>query len=414
MTITDTPAAATGSAHVRPRYHIGSELGAAAWAFNEEHLAWRQTIRKFARERVAPGAAERSKTATFDRELVRDLAELGVFGLLVPEPHGYHGDLRMLCIALEELAYVDSSAAVTVHVGAVSAAFLAAVIKDRHELSDTLIPKVAAGELFCCIAITEPSGGSDAANVTGTIARRDGDGWILNGAKQFITNSGTPLSQYVIVISATGDVADNGRRPVSAFLVPLDTPGVTVAAGYDKFGWRASDTHPIFFDSVRLPEDALISPEGGAPRQLFELLTWARIPFAAMGTGLARACLDESLRFTGDRNSFGAPVSTHQGVSFELAGMAADVHTAMLQTYDAAWKHDNGLPVEFEAAASKLIACELANSVAYRATQLHGGYGFMQESAVVRHYQDARVLTIAEGTSQVQRMLISRYLGASK
>jgi short-chain 2-methylacyl-CoA dehydrogenase len=245
-----------------------------------------------------------------------------------------------------------------------------------------------------------------------TTARRDGSDWVLSGVKQFITNSGTPMSRYAVTFATTRQPAPGGRSPVSAFLVPLDSPGVTVAPAYDKMGWRASDTHPVFFEEVRLPADALLGEEGRGMARALEVLTWARIPFAAIGVGLARACLDETIQFTAERTSFGRSLSSHQSVGFKLADMAADVASATYQCYDAAWKYDHGYAIDFEAAA-KLTTSEIANRVAYAATQLHGGYGFMRETAVVRHYQDARILTIAEGTSEIQRMLLARYLTGS-
>ena len=394
--------------HANPRKHrLGNSLPAMPWAFDDSHEAWRETIRAFCRDRVAAGATDRSIEARYDADLVREVAKLGTFGLLLPEPHGAGADLRTLCITVEELAYVDSSLAVTTHVAAVSAYLVTKLIEDRPDLYAELAPQLASGEIMACFALTEPSGGSDAANVD-TVARRDGDDWILDGAKQFITNSGTPLTKYAVVFGRTG--ADEDRRAVSAFLVPLDTPGVTVAPAYQKLGWRASATHPIFFESVRLPASALLETEGNGMTRALEMLTWARIPFAAIGLGLARACLDETIRFATDRTTFGSRLIDHQAVGFRLAQMAADTATAGLQTYDAAWKYDHDHPYDVEAASSKLVATEIANKVAYEATQLHGGYGFILESAVTRHYQDARVLTIAEGTSEVQRLLLARWL----
>jgi short-chain 2-methylacyl-CoA dehydrogenase len=410
MAQTATPTATKRAA--QPSYRVGGDVTPTPWAFGEEHLAWRETMRNFSRERVAPGAAERSRDKVCDTALLSELGSLGIYGLLMPPPLGGGADLRTLCITLEELAYYDSSVAVTAHVAAGNAYMLAALLEDRPALHDEIAPQLAAGEVFACFALTEPTGGSDASNVS-TSARRDGSDWILNGAKQFITNAGTPMSRYAVTMATTADATPGGRPTVSAFLVPLDSPGVTVAPAYDKLGWRASDTHPIFYDEVRLPGDALLGEEGRGMAQALESLTWARIPFAAIGAGLARACLDETIQFTADRTSFGRRLSAHQAVGFKLADMAADVATAVYHTYDAAWKYDNGYSIEFEAAASKLTAGEIANRVAYEATQLHGGYGFMRETAVVRHYQDARILTIAEGTSEIQRLLLARYLTAS-
>ncbi|MQA15330.1 MAG: butyryl-CoA dehydrogenase [Pseudonocardiaceae bacterium] len=380
------------------------------WALREEHLTWQQTVRDFCTRVVADGAAERSIEGRFDAEIVRAAGELGVFGLLAPEVHGgAAADLRTLCLAAEEMATVDSSLAVTVHVQAISVSLLAHLASDRSDLLQQVLPSACTGETFISFGLTEPSGGSDAGNI-GTRARRSGDDWIINGAKQFITNSGTPFSRYVILFAATGAAGDV-RPPVSAFLVPLDAPGVTIGPSYAKLGWRASDTHPLYFDEVRVPADALVGTEGRGYREALQFLTWARIPIAAMSVGLARGCLTDSLRFVSHRESFGRPLGGHQGVAFQTADIAAQVATARVMTYDAAWKYDQQLPIEREAAIAKLVASEAATKAAYNATQLQGGYGFIQETAATRHYQDARILTIGEGTSEVQRLLIARGLG---
>lgn len=387
------------------------------WALEDHHLEWQRAMRDFCTREVAPGAAERSIAGTFDADLARAAGRLGAYGLLAPERFGGGGaDLRTLCLAAEEMARVDSSLAVTVHVQAISVALLAHLASGRDDLLAEVLPGACTGETFVSFGLTEPTGGSDAGNIA-TTARRDGSDWVLNGAKQFITNSGTPFSRYVILFAATGDavtpetVAARGRRPVSAFLVPLDAPGVTVGGSYAKMGWRASDTHPLFFDEVRLPADALLGEEGRGYREALGFLTWARLPIAAMSTGLALGCLDDARRFVGDRTSFGGPLGGHQGVAFQLADIAALASTARVMTYDGAWKYDRGLPIAKEAATAKLVASEAANKAAYIATQLEGGYGFIQESAATRHYQDARILTIGEGTSEVQRLLLARGLG---
>ncbi|WP_224392401.1 acyl-CoA dehydrogenase family protein [Pseudonocardia sp. ICBG1293] len=382
------------------------------WAFDPEHLQWRDTVRRFVADRVEPGAARRSIDSRFDPELVRQAGELGMFGLLVdPEYGGAGADLRTLCLAVEELATVDSSLAVTVHVQSICASLLQHLAKGRPELLREILPGAATGETFISIGLTEPSGGSDAGNIA-TTARRDGDDWVVNGAKQFITNSGTPFSKYVILMCAVGDNR-NGRPPVSAFLVPLDAPGVTVGGGYPKLGWRSSDTHPLFFDDVRVPADALLSEPGRGYRDVLEFLTWARLPIAAMSAGLASGCLSDTMRFVEERASFGRPLGAHQGVAFQVADVAALAATARTLTYDGAWKYDHGMPIKEAAATAKLVASEAANKAAYIATQLQGGYGFVEETATTRHYQDARILTVGEGTSEVQRMLIARSLGLS-
>ena len=379
------------------------------WALTDEHRAWRKAMREFSLDVIAPDAAQRSIESRFDPELVRAAGKLGVFGLLVPAELGGSGaDLRTLCITIEELAAVDASFAVTVHVQAISAALLARLAGDREDLAG-LIRQAAEGETFVSFGLTEPSGGSDAGNIA-TSARRDGDGWIVNGAKQFITNSGTPFSRYVTLFARTGE-GSPGRPQVSALLVPLDAPGVTVGAPYAKLGWRSSDTHPLYFDNVRVPAAALLGSEAGGYREALQFLTWARLPIAAMSVGAARGCLEDTLRFVRDRESFGQPLGSHQGVAFGVADIAAMAATARVLTYDAAWKFDHGQPIRQEAAIAKLVASELANKAAYQATQLQGGYGFIQETSATRHYQDARILTIGEGTSEIQRMLIARGLG---
>ncbi|MGQ0629636.1 MAG: acyl-CoA dehydrogenase family protein [Sporichthyaceae bacterium] len=380
------------------------------WAFTPEHLQWRDTVRRFVEREVEPGAAQRSITSTFDPELVSKAGELGMFGLLIdPACGGAGADLRTLCLTVEELAKVDSSLAITVHVQTIVAALLQHLAKDRPDLRFGILPAAATGETFIAIGLTEPSGGSDAGNIS-TTARLEGDHWVINGSKQFITNSGTPFSRYVILMAAVGEKV-NGRPPVSAFLVPLDAPGVTVGASYAKMGWRSSDTHPLFFDDVRVPADALISRPGRGYGDVLEFLTWARLPIAAISAGLAAGCLADTLRFVRERDSFGKPLGAHQGVAFDIAEISALTATARTMTYDGAWKYDHGHSIKECAATAKLVASEAANKAAYLATQLQGGYGFIEETATTRHYQDARILTIGEGTSHVQRMLIARSLG---
>jgi short/branched chain acyl-CoA dehydrogenase len=389
----------------------GSDAGIVdvPWALTDEHRAWRKAMREFTLDVIAPEAARRSIEGRFDPELVRAAGKLGLFGLLVPAELGGSGaDLRTLCIAIEELAAVDSSFAVTVHVQAISAVLLARLAGDRADMAQT-IRQAAAGETFVSFGLTEPSGGSDAGNIA-TSAHRDGDDWVINGAKQFITNSGTPFSRYVTLFAQTGE-GRPGRPQVSTLLVPLDAPGVTVGPPYAKLGWRASDTHPLYFDNVRVPGTALLGGEGSGYREALLFLTWARLPIAAMSVGVARGSLDDTLRFVADRESFGQPLGRHQGVAFGVADIAAMAATARVLTYDAAWKYDHGQPIKQEAAIAKLVASELANKAAYQATQLQGGYGFIQETDATRHYQDARILTVGEGTSEVQRMLIARGLG---
>jgi short-chain 2-methylacyl-CoA dehydrogenase len=381
-----------------------------AWCFEEEHLAWQKTVAEFCSRLVAPGVVARDLEGQLDPDLIREVGRLGAFGLRVPEAYGgSDADLRSMCIAAEEFSVLDSSLAVTVHVQAISAALF-------HHLADEdlraeFLPGMATGEAFCAFGLTEPTGGSDAGNI-GTRAVRDGSDWIISGAKQFITNSGTPFSRHVILFAAhEGEGSAGARAPISAFLVPLDAPGVSVGPKYPKMGWRSSDTHPLYFDDVRIPAHHLLGQEGRGYREALAFLTWARIPIAAMSAGLARGCLEATLEFASSRDSFNRPLTSHQAVAFGIADLSAMTDTCRLLTYDAAWKFDSGHPIAREAAVSKLMASELANQVAYKASHLHGGYGFMDDSHVARHYRDARILTIGEGTSEVQRMLIARGLG---
>ena len=379
------------------------------WCLNDLHIEWRRSVREFVAREIAPGARERGAAGGTDERLLGTMGALGIYGLLVPEAYGgSDADVTSLCIAVEALAEHDSSLAVTAHVQAISAALFHHLANDVQRKEH--LESYASGESFLAFGLTEPSGGSDAGNIA-TRAVRDGDDWLISGAKQFITNSGWKRSSAVALFAATGEGGRPGRPAVSSFLVPLAAKGVNVAPAYDKLGWRGSDTHPLFFDEVRVPGDALLGEEGRAYREALAFLTWARLPIAAMSVGLAQACLDASLHFVKGRDSFQQPLGSHQGVAFTVADIAAMTATARVMTYDAAWKYDRGLPIEREAATCKLVASELANKVAYKATGLHGGYGFIEESDVVRHYRDARILTIGEGTSEVQRLLIARRLG---
>jgi len=379
------------------------------WCFTDEHRAWRKSLRDFCDRAIAPTAAQRNIDAHFDADLMSSLGDLGVYGLLTGQSNGeMAGDMRSFCLTIEELARVDSGVAVSVHVQAISACLFEHLASDAQRRE--LLPGMAAGTTFVSFGLTEPTGGSDAGNIS-TSARRTDGGWVINGAKQFITNSGTPFSRYIVLFAASGPAGEKRRAPISAFLVPLDAPGVTVGPSYPKLGWRTSDTHPLYFDDVEVPDSALLGEEGRGYREALRFLTWARLPIASMSVGLAQGCLEETLAFIGSRTSFNQPLGALQGVAFQVADIAAKTATARTLTYDAAWRYDHGHPYDQEAAICKLVASELANQVAYTATQLHGGYGFMDDSAVTRHYADARILTIGEGTSEIQRLLIARSLG---
>jgi short/branched chain acyl-CoA dehydrogenase len=379
------------------------------WAFEDHHIEWQKIVRSFAHKEVEPDAGRRTWNARGDNKLIAAAAELGLFGLLIPDSSGGTGaDLRTLCLSLEELAAVDVSFASTLHVQAVGAALLAHLAgADSAEGAD-ILPQAAHGEAFISFGLTEPSMGSDAAAMKAR-ATEKGNGWVLSGSKQFISNSGTSLSKYIIVFARSeGSTAE---PEYSAFLVPLDTPGVTVGPSYDKFGWRSADTHPVYFDDVQLPESALLGRRGDGLREALSFLTWARIPVSAVGTGVIRGCLREAHDYVANRSVFGKSLSHYQNTALQIADLAAKASTARLLTYDAAWKYDRGLSFDRDAAIAKLTTSEMANQAAYVATQLEGGYGVVGDGIAARAYQDARILTIVEGTSEVQRLLIARSLG---
>lgn len=381
------------------------------WCLTEEDRTWRATLRDFAESRLSPTVAKRHADAVFDEGIYDELGQLGVFGLMLPD--GDDVDVRRvtsLCLATEELARIDSGTAASAHVQTISVALFNHLLREDQSAYRELLPDLVSGRAFVSFGLTEPTGGSDAGNIA-TRAVRSGSDWVINGAKEFITNSGTSRSRFVVLLAATGEGGRPGRPSVSAFLVPLDAEGVQVGGAYEKLGWRTSDTHPLFFDDVRVPAEALLGIEGRGYASALEFLTWARLPIASMSVGLAQGCLEETIGFVGDRSSFTRPLGAHQGVAFQVADIAAMTAAARTVTYDACYKYDRGLPFRQEAAICKLVASELANRVAYTATQLHGGYGFVDESAVARHFADARILTIGEGTSEVQRLLIARSLG---
>jgi alkylation response protein AidB-like acyl-CoA dehydrogenase len=373
------------------------------WCSSDEHRVWRRSLREFAETVLRPDASQRNAEHRYDPEIATAMGKMGLYGIIVPQAFGgSDGDLASLCIAIEELARVDPSAAVTVHVQAINTALILQLGTEDQQRD--LLPRLASGETFLSFGLTEPEGGTDAGNVS-TRAVLDGGEWVLTGRKQFITNSGTPVSGYAAIVAATGE------RETSLFLVPADAEGFTVGPAYSKLGWRASDTHPLYLEDVRVPAGAMLGERGQGFRTALHHLTWARIPFAAMSAGVAQGCLEATHEFVSTRTSFGKPLAAHQSVAFDLADIAAMTHTARTVAYDACWRYDHGRDYDQAAALCKLVASELANKVAYKATQLHGGYGFMEDSTVTRLYRDARILTIGEGTSQVQRMLIARSMG---
>ena len=378
---------------------------------DEEQEALRVTVRDFAREQVAPVIAEHYENKTFPYDVVRQMGKMGLFGLPFPEESGgMGGDYFALCIALEELARVDSSVAVTLE----AAVSLGAMPIHRYgtpEQKAQWLPRLTSGEALAAFGLTEPGTGSDAAGTkTRAVYDEATDEWVINGSKAFITNSGTDITCLVTVMAVTG-VNPDGSKELSTIIVPSGTPGFTVAPGYSKVGWCASDTHELSFDDVRVPAANLLGERGRGFAQFLRILDEGRIAIAALSVGLAQGCVDESVRYAGQREAFGQPIGNYQAVQFMIADMEMRAHTARLGYYDAASRMLAGQDFKRYAAIAKLNASNAAMENSRWATQVHGGYGFMNESAVGRMYRDAKILEVGEGTSEVQRMLIARGLG---
>jgi short-chain 2-methylacyl-CoA dehydrogenase len=376
---------------------------------SEEHEALRATVEEFARKEVAPVAGELYERGEFPYEIVGKMGEMGLFGLPIGEEYGgMGGDYFALCLALEELARVDSSVAITLEAG-VSLGAMPIHRFGTEEQKRRWLPAMAAGEALGAFGLTEPGGGSD-AGATRTTARLDGDEWVINGSKAFITNSGTDITSVVTVTAITGE-REGGRKEISAIAVPAGTPGFRVSQKYSKVGWSSSDTRELFFDDVRVPAENLVGERGRGYAQFLSILDEGRVAIAALAVGLAQGCVDESVRYAQERQAFGQHIGRYQAVQFMIADMEARAHTARLAYYAAAAKMLRGEPFKKEAAIAKLVSSNAAMDNARAATQVFGGYGFMNEYAVGRFYRDAKILEIGEGTSEVQRMLIARELG---
>ncbi|GAA2397077.1 acyl-CoA dehydrogenase family protein [Streptomyces glaucosporus] len=374
-----------------------------------EHEELRRTVEEFAHDVVAPKIGEFYENHEFPYEIVREMGRMGLFGLPFPEEYGgMGGDYLALCLALEELARVDSSIAITLE-AAVSLGAMPIHRFGTEEQKREWLPRLCSGEMLGAFGLTEPECGSDAGG-TRTTAVRDGDEWVINGTKCFITNSGTDITGLVTVTAVTGRRPD-GRPEISSIIVPSGTPGFTVAAPYSKVGWNASDTRELSFSDVRVPVSNLLGEEGRGYAQFLRILDEGRIAISALATGLAQGCVDESVRYAGERHAFGRPIGANQAIQFKLADMEMRAHTARLAWRDAAARLMAGEPFKKEAAIAKLYSSEIAVTNAREATQIHGGYGFMNEYPVARMWRDSKILEIGEGTSEVQRMLIARELG---
>ncbi|MEV0391804.1 acyl-CoA dehydrogenase family protein [Polymorphospora rubra] len=375
----------------------------------EEHEALRSSVREFANEVVAPVIAEHYENHTFPYEIVRQMGKMGLFGLPFPEEHGgMGGDYFALCLALEELARVDSSVAITLE-AAVSLGAMPIHRFGTDAQKARWLPMLTSGEALAAFGLTEPGFGSDAGG-TATRAVLDGDHWVINGSKAFITNSGTDITALVTVTAVTGTNPD-GSKELSTIIVPSGTPGFTVQPGYSKVGWCASDTHELSFDDCRVPAENLLGERGRGFAQFLRILDEGRIAIAALGVGLAQGCVDESIKYARERHAFGRPIGNFQAIQFKVADMEMRAHTARLAYYDAAARMLAGADFKRQAAIAKLLSSETAVDNAREATQIHGGYGFMNEFPVARFWRDSKILEIGEGTSEVQRMIIARDLG---
>ena len=382
-----------------------------------EHEAFRRSVREFAEAEIAPHAAEWDRKHHFPSDVVQKMGALGLFGLTAPEEYGgaglsgEEGGFTSLCLAIEEIGRVDQSMGITLE-AAVGLGINPILTFGTDEQKQTWLPDLVSGRRLAGFGLTEPGSGSDAGSTRTKAELVDGQ-WVINGSKQFITNSGADITSVVTVTARTGTRAD-GRPEISTIIVPSDTPGFTAEPAYDKLGWHASDTHPLTFTDARVPEANLLGERGRGFAQFLATLDDGRVAIAALAVGLQQACLDLCVEYAGQRQTFGGPIGRKQGVAFQIADLEVMLSASRLLVYKAAWMKDSGAPVaEFKRAASvaKLYATESAVTATRIATQVFGGYGFMEEYQVTRLYRDAKVLEIGEGTSEVQRMLIARGLG---
>jgi alkylation response protein AidB-like acyl-CoA dehydrogenase len=376
---------------------------------SSEYSDLRAIVEQFAHDVVAPVAAENYENHSFPYDIVKQMGEMGLFGLPFSEEFGgMGGDYFALCIVLEELARVDSSVAITLE-AAVSLGSMPIYLFGTEEQKREWLPRLTSGTMLGAFGLTEPGGGTD-AGAARTTAHLEGDEWVINGSKSFITNSGTDITGLVTVMAVTG-TKDDGSKELSTIIVPAHTPGLTVAPAYSKVGWNASDTHALFFDNVRVPRANLLGELGRGYAQFLQILDEGRIAIAALATGLAQGCVDECVRYSRERQAFGQEIGKFQAVAFMIADMEVRAHTARLAYYDAGSRMLAGEPFKRQAAIAKLHSSDAAVTNARWATQVFGGYGYMNEYAVARFWRDSKILEIGEGTNEVQRMLIARDLG---
>jgi short/branched chain acyl-CoA dehydrogenase len=388
-----------------------------SYRLDDEHEELRLTVAEFARDVVAPVIADYYERREFPYEIIARMGKLGLFGLPFPEEYGgMGGDYFALCLALHELGRVDSSVAITLEAAVALGAMPIYRFGDEEQRGRWL-PDLCRGERLAAFGLTEPGGGSDIPGGMRTTARLEAGQWVIDGSKAFITNAGTSITSVITALAITGEPAADapgGRREISAIIVPAGTPGFTVGPEYSKVGWCASDTRELAFSGCRVPEANLLGERGRGYAQFLQTLDEGRVAIAALAAGLAQGCVDECLRYVGERSAFGHALGHYQDIQFKLADMEARAHGARIAWYDAAARLVAGEPFKKEAAIAKLTASNAAMDNARDATQIFGGYGYMNEFPVARFYRDAKVLEIGEGTSEVQRMIIARQLGLAK
>ncbi len=392
----------------------GTHPTGTPFELSREHEEFRRSVREFAQAEIAPHAAQWDRDHHFPVDVVQKMGALGLFGLTAPEEFGgagEDGDFTSLCVAIEEIGRVDQSMGITLQAG-VGLGINPILTYGTDAQKEQWLPALVAGEQLAGFGLTEPGAGSD-AGATRTRAELVNGEWVVNGAKQFITNSGSDITSLVTVTARTG-TREDGRPEISAIMVPSGTPGFTAEKAYDKLGWHASDTHPLSFEDCHVPADHLLGQQGRGYAQFLATLDYGRVAISALSVGCIQACLDMAVEYAGERQTFGGPIGRKQGVAFQIADLEVMLHASRMLTYRAAALKDAGAPYqEFKqaAAVAKLYSTESAVTATRIATQVFGGYGFMEEYPVARFYRDAKVLEVGEGTSEVQRMLIARGLG---
>jgi short-chain 2-methylacyl-CoA dehydrogenase len=377
-----------------------------SFELTDEQEELRRVVRHFAREKVAPRAEEMNAKGEFPVDLVQEMGQMGLFGLPFPEEVGGSGGTYTdLCLAIEEIGRVDQSLGITLEAGVGLGAMPIWKFGTDEQRRD-LLPALAAGERLAGFGLTEPGGGSDAGGLK-TTAVLDGDEWVVNGSKQFITNVGTAISDFVTITAVTNE----DPREVTNVIIPTGTPGYTVGNGYRKVGWHASDTRDLYFDDCRVPAANQLGERGRGFANFLSILDEGRIAISALAVGSIQGCIDECVRYAHEREAFGKPIGAYQTIAFKIADMEVQATLARNAYLHAAWLMEQGKPFKKAASIAKLYSTEAAVTAAREACQIFGGYGFTTEYPVGRFYQDAKILEVGEGTSEVQRMLIARDLG---